>query len=191
MSRHDLPVFPAFAWHDYFWVTSARLPAWSGYQIRNGPYGAVGAEGLSDGTVQLLFAPEGRDDAPLKDSEVNLVRWVIENEAAVHEAMIQRLFDEYPKFREEAIGWFDEDEANRLLPEVHSPEGLKKLVGIVSINVHQIAKGGMPYIGIELGCTWEVEHGVGILLHGSTPLEIGGADTAILLWIAKKHAAQP
>ncbi len=33
MGRSDLPAFPEFKWDDYFWVTSARLPAWSGYQM--------------------------------------------------------------------------------------------------------------------------------------------------------------
>jgi hypothetical protein len=56
------------------------------------------------------------------------------------------------------------------------------------VFVHQIEKGGEPFIGIVLGCTWEVEHGVGILLCGSIALEIGGADTAFTLWIAKKYA---
>ena len=54
--------------------------------------------------------------------------------------------------------------------------------------MHQIAKDGKPYVEVELGCTWEVEHGLGVLLHGATPLEVGGADTAILLWIAKRYA---
>ncbi len=53
--------------------------------------------------------------------------------------------------------------------------------------MHQIEQDGKPFIGVELGCDWEAEHGIGILLHGEKPLEIGGADTAILLWFAKKH----
>lgn len=184
-------VFPNFAWDGYVWVTSATLPAWSGYQIRHGAYGDVSARGVSDGDVKLVFAPEGRGEDPLTDDEVSLVRWVIENQATVHDAMLGRLFEEYPNIRQEAFEWFDEDEAKEVLPEAHSPQDLKKLVGVVSINVHQIAKDGKPYIGIELGCTWEEEHGLGILLHGGTPLEVGDADTAILLWKAKEYANRP
>ena len=29
----DLPTFPAFKWDQHFWLTSAKLPAWSGYQV--------------------------------------------------------------------------------------------------------------------------------------------------------------
>lgn len=108
-------------------------------------------------------------------------------QAAVHDAMLERLFEAYPDMREQALDWFDEEEAKKVLPEIRFPNQLKDIVGISSINVHQIEQDGKPFIGVELGCTWETEHGVGVLLHGDTPLEIGGADTAILLWLAKKH----
>lgn len=190
MGRSVLPIFPEFKWDEYFWVTSAKLPAWAGYQIRNGAYGSVSANGRSDGTVQILFAPEGRDEGPLTNEEIRLVKWVIDNQASVHDAMLERLFEEYPAMREQSLDWFEEDEAEKVLPEILFPNQLKGIVGISSINVHQIEENGRPFVGVELGCTWEVEHGVGILLHGDKPLEIGGADTAILLWVAKRHLRQ-
>ena len=191
MGRVDLPLFPDFKWDDHFWVTSANLPAWRGYQIRNGPYGTVSDAGHSDGIVQILFAPEGRDDAPLSEHEIAMVKWVVDNQAAVHDAMLEKLFEDYPAMREQARGLFSKEEAKKVLPKVRHPEQLKELVGISSINVHPIEQEGKPFIGVELGCTWEVEHGVGILMHGPEVLEIGGADTAILLWIAKKYVRKP
>ena len=188
MGKQDLPTFPNFEWDDYFWITSAKLPAWAGYQVRGGAYGSVSAKGTSDGTVKILFAPEGREDGPLTDEEVSLVKWVIDNQGAVHDAMLERLFEEYPDIRERYLEWLGEEEAKKALPVVRSEHALKKLVGVVSINVHQIVKDGKPYVGVELGCTWEVEHGLGVLLHGATPLEVGGTDTAILLWKAKRYA---
>ena len=72
MTTPDLPTFPDFAQKRRFWVTSAKLPAWSGYQVRGGPYGSVSAAGRSDGTVELQFAPEGRDAGALKDHEIGV-----------------------------------------------------------------------------------------------------------------------
>lgn len=143
--------------------------------------------GPSDGTVQILFAPEGRGEGPLSGREIDLVKWVIDHQATVHDAMLERLFAEYPAMRKQALDWFDADEAEKVLPQVQSSSQLKAIVGISSINVHQIEQDGRPFIGVELDCSWETEHGVGILLHGDKPLEIGGADTAILLWLAKQY----
>jgi len=188
MKPADLPAFPAFKWDKYHWVTSAKLPAWAGFQVRGGPYGSVSAAGRSDGTVQIRFKPEGRDDAPLSEREFARVKWVVDNQAAVHEAMLEKLFEEYPAMREEWLEFFSVEEAKKVLPKVRFPERLKDIVGVSCINVHHIDQDGIPFIGVEMGCTWEVEHGVGILLHGSKPLEIGGVDTAFTLWVAKKYA---
>jgi hypothetical protein len=188
MASKKNAVFPDFTWDEYFWVTTANLPAFAGYQIRGGAYGSISAEGTSDGTVKLLFAPEGRADGPLKPDEVQLVQWVVDHQREVHDGMLNTLFAEYPAIREKFSDWIDEDEIEQLLPVIGDPQELKKLVGVSSINIHQISKDGKPFIGIELGCTWDDEHGVGVLMHGDKGLEVGGADTAILLWIAEQHA---
>jgi hypothetical protein len=38
----------------------------------------------------------------------------------------------------------------------------------------------------EFGCTWDKEHGLGVMTHQTLVIEIGGADTAFLEWIAKR-----
>jgi hypothetical protein len=49
-----------------------------------------------------------------------------------------------------------------------------------------VQKDGIPYAGFEFGCTWDDEHGLGVLMHGTRAVDIGGADTAFLLWIAEQ-----
>jgi len=129
MDDSILPTFPEFKWDGYFWVTSAKLAAWSGYQVRYGPYGDVSDDNGSDGTIKIVFAPEGRGKGvPLTAHEIELVKWVVDHQAAVHDAAIGKLFEEYPGIREEALEWFDSDEAARILPKVNSREQLKALV---------------------------------------------------------------
>jgi hypothetical protein len=180
-------LFPEFERNDNSWITSTILPSWAGFQIRNGPYGAVSDEGESDGLIHMVFAPEGLDDSSMAAEMTSMVGWVIENERSVHDRAMARLLQEYPGFREQFLDCFDEDEADQLAPPVTSIAELKRLCGIVSINVQPLLKAGVPFVGVEFGCTWDEEHGAGVLLHGSRALECGGADTAILLWMARKH----
>jgi len=148
----------------------------------------VSNEGISDGKVRLVFAPEGRDDAPLTEAEIGLVRWAVENQAAVHDAMLQALFDRYPRIRAEFLDDYEGDAlASQCVPLLKTPEELKALIGVVSVYIHPI-NSSEPFIGVEFGCEWDDEHGLGILLHGARPLEIGHADTAIYHWIAEKRA---
>ena len=75
----------------------------------------------------------------------------------------------------------------------------RRLTGLHAVHVHQVAlralndelADGVPYVGFEFGCTWDDEHGLGILMHGQRAVEIGGADTAFLLWIAEQDAERP
>ena len=74
------------------------------------------------------------------------------------------------------------------MPDIRTADDLHSLIGLSSVNVHQVQKNGIPYAGFEFGCTWDEEHGLGVLMHGTRTVQIGGADTAILLWIAEEDA---
>ncbi len=74
------------------------------------------------------------------------------------------------------------------MPDILVGADLRRLIGLHTVYIHQVSRNGMPYTGYEFGCTWDDEHGLGILMHGTRALKIGGAGTAFLLWIAKKDA---
>lgn len=188
MASKKLPTFPKFTWDEYYWVTSAKLPAWKGFQRREKPRQAVADAGKSDGVIKIVFAPDDRDDEPLSKGENGLVRWVVDHQAAIHDAMLKALFEAYPAMREKLLDdGLGEEETAKVMPVLDSPTQLKGLVEVVTIHVHQIEQDGKPFFGVEMECTWEQEHGVGVLLHGAKPLEVGGADTAFYLWMAKKY----
>ena len=170
---------------DLWWTARIRLVSWIGYQSRLGPYGAVDSSLPSDGTVSLVFAPEDRGIEPLDSRELQLLAWFEEHEKVVSEQVKKTIIcwcsPDYP----ERLRKFDLDEA---LPIIRNENDLQKYIGILSINIHQIDREGIPYIGYEFGCDWEEEHGLGVLMHGARAVEVGFADTAILLWIAEKDA---
>ena len=171
---------------DRWWTATLLLPSWQGFQSRQGGYGTQDRDAPSDGLVKVVFAPEGRGKEPLTDSEMALVRWVIDHEASISRALLASLLKEYPSLQKE-YGYSGGEKA-QLMPDIKSVEGFRDLIGLHAINIHQVQKDGIPYAGFEFGCTWDEEHGLGVLMHGTRTVEIGGADTAILLWIAKEDA---
>jgi hypothetical protein len=136
--------------------------------------------------VDLVFAPEGRDDAPLRDSEVGLVRWAIAHEREMQRALLDKLLATYEPLRGKYARFLGDATQ---MPVVHDSDEFRRLIGLTALHVHPIEGHGPPYVGFELGCTWDDEHGLGVLMHGTRVVEIGGADTAILLWIAEADAA--
>ncbi len=183
MSKIPEPAFPIFTWDEYFWITTARLPSWSGCESRNGHGGKSVGE-----IVGFCFAPENRGDEPLNEDEISLVQWIIDHEEAIHGSMLQGLFKNYPSIRGEVLDYIDEDEVDELLPAIGTPKDFDKHIGIHGINVHQIDDGAAPYFGIELWCPWDDDHTQGILMHGTDVLEVGDVDVACTLSIAEKYA---
>lgn len=165
------------------WIATVLLPSWRGFQSRKGAYGAHDSAIPSDGRVRIVFAPEGRGTEPLTNSELSAVRWVIEHEASISNALLSSLLKEYPSLQGQ-YGYSGKEKAE-LMPDVKSAEDLRALIGLSSVNVHQVQKDGTPYAGFEFGCTWDEEHGLGVLMHGTRVVQTGRADTAILLWIAE------
>lgn len=175
-----------FEWDGYSWVTHVKLPNWVGFQARNGPYGSISSDEPSDGVVTIVFAPEGRDDSPLNEQERASVQWLLDHEAEVAPAVLAGLLAAYPGLQQ--LYGYEAGERETLMPDVSSVEDFRPLSGLYAVNVHQVLKDGVPYLGYEFGCTWDDEHGLGVLMHGTRVVEVGGADTALTLWKAKRDA---
>lgn len=171
------------------WTTTVVLPFWKGFQSRRGPYGSQDGALPSDGTVELIFAPEGRGTEPLTQAELAAVEWVIENEAPISKALVASLFAEYSTLQKRYPPVSDED--SEQMPNITSSDELRSLIGLHTVYVHQVQRDGLPYTGFEFGCTWEAEHGLGILMHGNRTVEIGYADTAFLAWMAERDRDRP
>jgi hypothetical protein len=168
--------------NDLWWGAQLRLVAWAGFQSRLGPYGAIDKPTPSDGTVRVIFAPEGRGLDPLNTEELRLISWFITHEPEVSAAVKQAI-----------INWASGDSAARDayasfgdVPPIANEPDLQRYFGLLGMTIHQIENTGMPYIGYEFGCDFEEEHGFGVLMHGTRVVEIGYADTALNLWRAVK-----
>lgn len=172
--------------HGFSWVAATILPSWNGYLDCTGAYGGPGTSKSSDGSVEIVFAPEGRDASSLTEQEVSLIDWFLENEPSVSDAAKVAIFQKYPVLQV-SYGYSTREKAE-FMPDISTIDDLTHLIGLYAVNIHQIEKGGVPYIGFEFGCTWDEEHGLGVLMHGTRPVEVEGSDTARLLWVAKQDA---
>jgi hypothetical protein len=175
---------PEFAFDGFFWVAEVNLPSWSGFRDASGPY-AVLNDNASNGMVKLVYAPEGRDDAPLNEVEHAQIRWLLDNETAVSNAVLDGLLAAYPALRA-SYDCYDAQELADYMPDLSDGDGFRTLIGLSSVNIHALMTDDVPYIGFEFGCRWDEEHGCGVLMRGTRVVEVGDADTALVLWIAQR-----
>lgn len=177
---------PHFVLENDVWCTSVRLRSWEAY----GASVRSKISGLFSGKqTKLVFAPEGRETDPMNETETSLALWFLENEGGVVDAMLDAVIEEYPAIQEE-YDYSDEEKAE-YMPDIRSKKDLRKLIELQTVYIHPIQKDGIPYIGFSFECTWDEEHGLGVLMHGTRKVRIGGADTAMTLWMARRDAEEP
>ena len=118
-------------------------------------------------------------DAPPAKEQAAAYQYLKDNEAAVACSVLDAIYDDYPRLRDMygAVG----------MPA--NPD-LRKLIGLAIVHVLDIAKDGHAYIGFELGCAWDQEHGLGVLTHRQRVLIVGQADRSFGVWPARKDGGQ-
>ncbi len=170
--RVEQPPLPPLSWDGHDWAGEATLASWAGFQSRQGAYAGRDRSGPSDGHVQLsVGVREGADGAecgepsPPTPAQVAAYEFLQAHEVEVAAAVLAAVRVEYPA-GEHGMPWLD------------SAEELRAFVGLAIVHVLPVERDGVAYLGFELGCAWDEEHGVGVLVHRGEVVEVGDADTS-------------
>ncbi|MQY03459.1 DUF6985 domain-containing protein [Actinomadura macrotermitis] len=153
-----------FVWDEFYWTTRITAPD-------------------HPDPVPLVYAPEARGDEPLSEAELHTIGTAVDDLPVLWQALKAPLLTHYEELRAEPGGLDPED-----LPAAASGDDVLALMELSEVMVHQILHGGHPYVGLVFACPWDDEHGLGVLMNGTRTVQIGGADTAHLLWIAQQDS---
>jgi hypothetical protein len=172
-STVKLAPFPRLKLDDDQWVGRDTLPSWAAFKGRP----SVSVE---------VQRPDDGDPRPPTPEQVAAYRHLKSNERATAEAVLRAVVRHYNALRRK--GYFDDDDVK--LPDVKKPADLRRHIGPSGVHVLDHAKSGYAYVGLDLHCTWDDEHGLGVLLHRSRVVEVGQADTSFDHHAAKKDGAK-
>ena len=151
------------------------MDAWKGFQSRQGFYGSQDKEEGSDGYVKVSI--EGKEVDYVKTTtlpQVNAIQFLVNNSYKVRDALLVGLFNELPNLRQ----IYDD-----LIPDISNIEDFKSAIGLANLHVMSSDKDDCAYIGFELGCDWDDEHGFGVMMHKDRVVAIGQADTSFNSWV--------
>ncbi|NER15092.1 hypothetical protein GWK08_16680 [Leptobacterium flavescens] len=151
-----------------------NLSAWRGFESRNGFYGSKDSEKESDGTIKTHIIGESADSAHvLSQAQFNAIKFLKKNSELVRDSLLNGLLSDYPNAKE-----IYED----FMPEINSVEDYKNNLGVAFLHIMDSEKEGYAYIGFELGCSWDNEHGVGVMMHKDRVVKIGLAEESLNHW---------
>lgn len=179
---------PALYGGDGYWQTALPMPLTSTlwHSLVALPHPRRGYPDFAEpGEVPVaLENDDGSGDAP-NSAMLETARWLIANDDVVERAIIKTIVADLPRLRriESQVTGGD----SLPLPEQWEEPTVRPLIRLLNIVIHDV-RGQLPYFGVELACTWEGEHGYGIMFHGTEVVETGGGDVPNLSWIAARHA---
>jgi len=157
--RLDTPPFPVMKWDDCDW--------W-------------------DGSVDLLFGKSATLTVTPYDPSVSRIpsqaqcqamTFHLEHGNQVFAAVLAALRPYYMEMRPRYLSFLGSN-AESLMPSVHSAEDLHRLIDLRHVHVHPWTKDGVGYVDLQFGCTWDQEHGFGVLMHRDRVVSIGSADVS-------------
>jgi hypothetical protein len=171
------------------------LSSWRGFQSRLGAYGASNSSKESDGTARLSVPPPaGVAERPPSAEQANALRYLLEHEEAIRDDLVAAIFEEYPVIRARLLrqGFVDDSDMRAL----ERPEQLKSHIGLSTVHVLPVVNNDAAYIGFEFGCSWDEEHGLGVMTHQGRIVElphmrigkVSGGDLASEEWVAEEDA---
>lgn len=138
----NLPPFPMLTWADYCWTGEVVLRSWEGFQSRRGAYGSISSRSVSDGSATLTVTTEDDDSPkPPRPEQVGAFQFLLDNERAIAESVLQAIFAEYPAMQD-SYG-YDEEEAADLMPDIEQIDQLRSLIGLSNVHVLNVAKAGI------------------------------------------------
>lgn len=188
---YDKPPFPLLCANEFAWEGKIMLPAWQGFQSRQGFYCHRDSSVPTDGLLKLRVAAEADDPLSSTPSveQANALTYLVDCQQEIRNVVLSAFYSKYPQWYLDFADACDEEQLDDLPSKLNAPEDLKNLIGPGIVHLCITNRDGLGYVGIEFGCEWEEEHGLGVMLHKQRIVQIGHADASFLEWVAKRDCS--
>ena len=158
-----------------------NLEVWrgaGGYEDEIDGEAVVVLESNGDFGLDVVYREVSFDEKAFRQSETfkQAVAYAVEHQQELYTAIMAGIRTEYDKAvnDKDSYGYT----ADLYVPPAETDDELKKLITPTSVHINVTEKDGFPYIGYEFECSWDEEHGVGVLMYKTEVDSTGHADIA-------------
>lgn len=149
-----------------------KFASWQNFQIGN--------ENSSTESIRVVVNLEdSRDELP-SVAQMNAYKFLKENEVNITQKVIEELFLDYPQIRAVYEGIEPE-----YLPEIDQPEDFHRLIKLINVYINSESMDEFSYVGFEFDCLWDIEHGLGVMVHKDKYIGCNDAEAAWNLELAQ------
>ena len=111
----------------------------------------------------------------LSAAQEKAARQLVAKQEPIGRAVAAAILKDYQQqYAENADAWA----GDKRLPKLDSVDGVKQVVELAGVTIHREEKDGAAYVGFSFSCTWDEEHGCGVLTRDGRVVAVGAQDTA-------------
>lgn len=126
-----------------------------------------------DSEFEIVFNDTEDLDYPTSN-QINALNYFKENSELIAKSISEFIFEEREPM-EEVFGDFNEANFEGF-PYLKSSEEVFKYISFSSIYIHSDAKDNISFIGLTGNCTWDSEHGLGLVIYKNKIVDFAGWD---------------
>lgn len=128
---YDQPPFPLLSANEFAWEGKIMLPAWQGFQSRQGFYCHRDSSVPTDGLLKLRVAAEADDPLSSTPSveQANALTYLVDCQQEIRNVVLSAFYSKYPQWYLDFADACDEEQLDDLPSKLNAPEDLKNLIG--------------------------------------------------------------
>ncbi len=171
----DAPPLPPLqlSTYDGSWSGQISLPSWDGFDLQSEPnYGGKGTVfPLGIGSEPMPIVRLGYQGVPPSPEQAAAYVYLVENDKVVQNALLQAILDVYPEWQAEWGGDLE------YMPDVNHVREFQSLLILWDLSILNDVKEGYAYVYFNLIPNWDVEHGLGAILHKDRVVAVDNHDS--------------
>ena len=133
-----------------------------------------------------ILKSDGENAIKLNQRNKNSLAFLAANQQQILENILQALLKIYPSLQERYN--YNPEEKPYFMPDITSIDGFAPLLSLGMFYLISVYKDDFAYIGFSFSCSWEQEHGLGVLIHKERVVAIDDAEMAFSINKAKEDA---
>ena len=111
------------------------------------------------------------------EEQVAAYEFLKKNEKEVAETVLAEILKKFPELRQ-TYNADEEDDLRKWMPVLNDASGLRNLISMDTVHVLNVSKERKAHVGFQFDCSWDEEHGLGVMTHGMRVVEIGIAESS-------------
>lgn len=114
------------------------------------------------------------------------IAYIKEHQTEILNQFLTELLKEYPEIQKKYQNFYSAEQMAEFLPDISDISGFAPLLSPTNMFIFSHFLEDLPYYSVGFSCSWEQEHGLGVIMHKNRIIKICDASEIFDVSLIKK-----